>query len=605
MGLLDIPGISRRQADARYARVGQFSALAGSFNVEVAGSDSLASTPTLTVVGNFTTSGIASAKTYPAIVSGAVDSTYFNFDGCRAGLAGLTFPRSSLAQQINNSNTIDPGSINVEFDFYGSQLEIPWYAQSGGLRVLSDNKEMLIANTGVVGTAQAGSGTTVQLAASGPSATNGTYNKQWVYITAGTGSGSYAQVTGYVGSTKTATVDPATGSWSAPDATSTYEVRLMKSPLTMPGTTSTVSNILLTFSDVRHRKIRIETRSGMFWGVRVGPTDSVYRSKSLAVGCMFIAGDSFPEGTGAYLRSLAVGAQIAGRMGQSPYICASGGTGYLNGSVNARMRIRDRIAPPVNSWLLFLGGSTGGSITLSYGGYTTASIAWPATVANIVSALEALPSVGAGNVIACANINVDGGSATPILFRNALADVTDPLTMTSSLTGVLRTPTCVRYVGDIEPYMPKNALGNPLPFIIGLIAGRNDSTGSNPAYTAAALQAEVEALLDVLAVRFPTATVLMTGLMYMPNSPSAAILAANTAIIAAAGAKLPSINGAIPIADTMTPRWIDGIGNVGSPTGSGNSDIFCSADIVHPSQPGHEYYGRRIAAEWLYFLRGY
>lgn len=40
----------------------------------------------------------------------------------------------------------------------------------------------------------------------------------------------------------------------------------------------------------------------------------------------------------------------------------------------------------------------GGTFTLSYGGDTTAAIAWDASLAAMQSALEALPSVGAGNV---------------------------------------------------------------------------------------------------------------------------------------------------------------------------------------------------------------
>lgn len=71
------------------------------------------------------------------------------------------------------------------------------------------------------GLAQAGAASTVTLNASA-SATDSTYNGQWVFIRAGTGSDQARMVTGYVGSTKVATVSHA---WQTnPDATSVYSM---------------------------------------------------------------------------------------------------------------------------------------------------------------------------------------------------------------------------------------------------------------------------------------------------------------------------------------------------------------------------------------------
>lgn len=71
------------------------------------------------------------------------------------------------------------------------------------------------------GVAQAGAASTVTLNASA-SATDSTYNGQWVFIRAGTGSDQARMVTGYVGSTKVATVSHA---WQTnPDATSVYSM---------------------------------------------------------------------------------------------------------------------------------------------------------------------------------------------------------------------------------------------------------------------------------------------------------------------------------------------------------------------------------------------
>jgi hypothetical protein len=70
------------------------------------------------------------------------------------------------------------------------------------------------------GTAQAGSASTITLAA-GASAVNDFYNGMTVRLTGGTGSGQERKITDYVGATKVATISP---DWTAPDATSTYDV---------------------------------------------------------------------------------------------------------------------------------------------------------------------------------------------------------------------------------------------------------------------------------------------------------------------------------------------------------------------------------------------
>lgn len=71
------------------------------------------------------------------------------------------------------------------------------------------------------GTAQAGSGTTITLAA-GASSTNDRYNNAAISITGGTGAGQVNAIADYDGSTKVATVHT---TWSTPpDATSTYSV---------------------------------------------------------------------------------------------------------------------------------------------------------------------------------------------------------------------------------------------------------------------------------------------------------------------------------------------------------------------------------------------
>lgn len=80
------------------------------------------------------------------------------------------------------------------------------------------------ANTGLVpvrtGTAQAGAATTITLDASA-SAVDNFYNNDLVFLTGGTGAGQARFISGYVGTTKVATV----GTWATnPDNTSTFAV---------------------------------------------------------------------------------------------------------------------------------------------------------------------------------------------------------------------------------------------------------------------------------------------------------------------------------------------------------------------------------------------
>lgn len=71
------------------------------------------------------------------------------------------------------------------------------------------------------GTAQAGASSTITLA-TGASSVNSTYNNSTITITGGTGAGQTRTITGYVGSTRVATVSAA---WATtPDASSVYDV---------------------------------------------------------------------------------------------------------------------------------------------------------------------------------------------------------------------------------------------------------------------------------------------------------------------------------------------------------------------------------------------
>lgn len=91
-----------------------------------------------------------------------------------------------------------------------------------GLTALPNNTNLANAYSAFEsGTAQAGGASTITLR-SGASATNDYYKDQVVFVVTGTGAGQTNRITGYVGSTKVATVGTA---WATqPDATSTYLV---------------------------------------------------------------------------------------------------------------------------------------------------------------------------------------------------------------------------------------------------------------------------------------------------------------------------------------------------------------------------------------------
>ncbi|BDI29387.1 hypothetical protein CCAX7_14380 [Capsulimonas corticalis] len=73
------------------------------------------------------------------------------------------------------------------------------------------------------GTAQGGTSNTIQLDA-GASATDGIFNTHFVKIVSGTGAGQFATISGYVGTTKVATITrPGPGTWTTiPDSTSVF-----------------------------------------------------------------------------------------------------------------------------------------------------------------------------------------------------------------------------------------------------------------------------------------------------------------------------------------------------------------------------------------------
>lgn len=125
------------------------------------------------------------------------------------------------------------GSLSVPPPVTGGgfvEMQADWYMKGSGTAGTAPQWDRLIracafsvTTTGapVTGTAQAGAATSITLAA-GASAVNDAYKGMVIRTTGGTGPNQSAVITGYVGSTKVATV---AATWGVtPDATTTYSI---------------------------------------------------------------------------------------------------------------------------------------------------------------------------------------------------------------------------------------------------------------------------------------------------------------------------------------------------------------------------------------------
>jgi hypothetical protein len=94
---------------------------------------------------------------------------------------------------------------------------------------------------------------------------------------------------------------------------------------------------------------------------------------------------------------------------------------------------------------LTIGGTpTGGTFTITFNGYTTTAITWTdvdaTLVADVDAALEALTSIGTGNITAADGTLTSGIGTITLTFAGTLAKKAVPLAVcNSSLTGTLPT----------------------------------------------------------------------------------------------------------------------------------------------------------------------
>lgn len=158
----------------------------------------------------------------------------YDFNDNTFKTTALTTPTLAMTHRQGNNNTVNTGIwtavLSVLTGFSVGGVYIAVVSNSGASPVNQEREFQFGAQDGDpaesnvkrYGTAQAGSSTTVTLDA-GASALDDSYVGDSIALEAGTGAPALRQITGYVGSTKVATVHRAWG--TAPDNTSVFTIR--------------------------------------------------------------------------------------------------------------------------------------------------------------------------------------------------------------------------------------------------------------------------------------------------------------------------------------------------------------------------------------------
>jgi hypothetical protein len=145
---------------------------------------------------------------------------------------------------------------------------------------------------------------------------------------------------------------------------------------------------------------------------------------------------------------------------------------------------------------LTIGGTpTGGTFKLRFEGLTTAAITWSATnatlVANIDTALEALPSIGTGNVTTAVGTAVAGIGTITITFVGALAKKAVPTIVVASndMTGTVPTVAVAETTPGVTAAYRGAATGSMLVnTATGIIYVNTSTTAGSPTWTVAGAQ---------------------------------------------------------------------------------------------------------------------
>lgn len=542
-----------------------------------------------------TTSSIANAQTIAPIVSSVPNTANFYFAGIGLGQRNTPAPQNTVLEA--KQQQAEGVCFESSFMHEGSTLDVRFYDSGNPTFIYVDDVFLDIwATPKNAGTASAGSSTTITLA-TGASTTDGFYNTYTVSISSGTGAGQFRQITGYVGSTLVATVPAWT---TAPDATSVYYIAdSIKGNATL-GTLGSINLLNLNWGVVGTRKITVFTNS--FYGVNIGPNDAIWPSSPYSASRLVYVGDSFPENTGGPFIVPPMSQQMSFALGAQLWLDGEGGTGWVNPATSLfKLNFMDRIAPPAESWRFYSVGATGGSYTLSltYNGstQTTAAINFNDSLSAAsakIAALSNIPSgaltVGGGGGL---NNGANGTYPMFILFHNMPGAL---LTCNNSLTGGTSFSFGL-WTGVVAQMVPFDGNGNAMPFIL-LVQGSGNDPSS---FTVAQVQANATYTAQQIAIRFPTAIPIFTGVVSVGSASAltATDISFNTAIKTAAMIN-PTINGNIAYIETYPAGagsfpYIFGANTVANPTNN-TTDIDKSVTATgHPTGAGHGLLTSRLA----------
>lgn len=444
-------------------------------------------------------------------------------------------------------------------------------------------------------TAQAGGASTITLAAAGSSATDGYYVGYYVAITSGTGAGQIRKVISYVGSTKVATLESA---WTTPpDATSVYNISNNPNGwATEPTGGGTLSYIHLDWAEEGTSRIDVVGAQRGFLVESLGilsPAPARGQLPLMVVLDSFFEGSADPRGTVPKLIDML--GEILGNV--QIFNLSGGGTGLTASyAVANRLSIPDRIAPPAEARMILSTMSAGTfTITVNYNGQssTTGALAYNASVATIIAALNALSVV----IAAGGDIGVGGNTAiAPWIFcPHNMPGATLSFDTTGATGGVTDVGP---YTGDVDRCMPRDADGNPLPFILLTGVSGNDSGSSDAQVSAAATY-----VAQQIVARFPTAIPVFLGVFGDAGSGATGVITSQmisrNAQVKTAAQLLPKINGRVPFIDTYENGlggngilW--GTGTIAAPTAGNTAKYKSIVNAGHPTG-----FGAYYMAQWL------
>jgi hypothetical protein len=221
-----------------------------------------------------------------------------------------------------------------------------------------------------------------------------------------------------------------------------------------------------------------------------------------ALGALSSVGANSVSCTGGPLPSAAVTITFQKALGASPLPVITAGASTLAGPAPTVKHTTTGVTGANEVQTLSVSGSpTGGGFTLSFGGQTTASIAFNGTAAQVQTALAALSSIQAGNV-ACAGGSLPASSVS-ITFQGTLGFAPQNLitiganTLSGGTTpapAVARTTPGIHSVNDVQSLsISGTATGGTFA-----LSFQGASTGALPYNaTAAQVQAALQALQNI------------------------------------------------------------------------------------------------------------